>query len=64
MDCDKCPLYAECNSARRVAIISLGEGTDGNILYNVNNLCPLIDIMYATFGNAVHSAERVIDDEL
>ena len=62
MECDVCPVREECRSARRVAIRSCGDDIDKAVLKKINMVCPIEEMMYATFLMAVHNAKKVIDD--
>lgn len=62
MECDTCPVKEECRSARRVAIRSVGDDMVSEVLDLINRVCPIEEMMYATFVMAVHNAKREIAD--
>lgn len=57
--CSICPVIDECISARRVAIKSVGDA-DTHVLEVINRICPIEEMMYATFLIAIHNAEMEV----
>lgn len=62
MECDRCPVWAECRSARGVAIRSCGDDIDKTVRKKINMVCPIEELLYTTFLIAIHNAQNVIVD--
>lgn len=59
--CGSCPVIDACISARKVAIKSVGDA-DTNVLDVIKRICPIEEMMYATFLMAAHNAKGSVID--